>query len=540
MSRQPSTASERSGARALQAVALGVAALAAFGTSPVAAQPPANVSPLAALSSRTDSTMRNPYRIVENWPTLPQGATWGAAIGLIPDNTGGTWMMFRSEPPINLIATDGTITKSFGAGLIVQAHGFCRDHDGNFWAGDSGPFRDDPATRGRGFQLHKFSPNGKLLMSLGKPGVSRAGTDTFIGPTACAVAANGDIVIADGHWPRPSTAQQDGDRLVRIKPDGTFIRAVGRLGNGPGEFAGPHGLAFDSRGRLFVADRSNNRIQILDENLSFVDEWRHFSRPSGIAILADDTLIVSDSESGRAIEGPSVAPEGGGSMPRNPGWQNGIRIGSARDGSISEFIPGTLPEGLAADERGNIFAGLTSGCATSPSGGCLQKWVRTPSLTAATDVLRTEIEAVMRAPEGGADRQVKVVDVGDLNVAVGVLQRQRVGATRGPVRGLIHTNVTEVYYILSGGGTLVTGGQLVDATPFASDSEVVEVAVGPTLAGGFAGGERRKVAAGDVVVIPAGVPHGWAEVPDHVDYLSIRPDADHVLPSGYVNPAARR
>ena len=210
-------------------------------------------------------------------------------------------MLFRSEPPINYIAASGQITKSMGDGTIAQAHGFCMDHDGNLWAGDSGPFRDDPATRGRGFQIHKFSPEGELLLSLGKAGVSAAGEDTFVGPAACAVAASGDIIIADGHWPRPSTAQQDGDRLVRVTKDGEFIEAVGRLGAGPGEFIGPHALAFDSQGRLFVADRSNNRIQILDENLAFVDEWRHFGRPSGISILEDDTLIVADSESGRRL-----------------------------------------------------------------------------------------------------------------------------------------------------------------------------------------------------------------------------------------------
>ena len=199
--------------------------------------------------------------------------------------------MFRSEPPINYIDASGKITKSFGRGLLVQAHGFCMDHDGNLWAGDSGPFAEDPSTKGRGFQLHKLTQDGKLLFSLGKAGVSAAGGDTFIGPTACAVAANGDIIVADGHWPRPASAQQDGDRLVRLKPDGTFVRAVGSLGAGPGQFMGPHSLAFDSRGRLFVADRSNNRVQVLDENLEFVDEWKHFGRPSGVAILADDTLI---------------------------------------------------------------------------------------------------------------------------------------------------------------------------------------------------------------------------------------------------------
>jgi sugar lactone lactonase YvrE len=331
---------------------------------------------LRALSSRTTSTMTHPYRLVENWPTLEPGMRWGAAIGLIPDDTGGTWMLFRSEPPINYIDADGHITKSFGEGLFVQAHGFCMDGDGNLWAGDSGPFRDDPSTTGRGFQLHKFSQDGKLLMSVGKAGVSAAGEDTFIGPTACIQAPDGGIIVADGHWPRPSTAQQDGDRLVKITTDGRFVRAVGRLGAGPGEFMGPHSLAFDSQGRLFVADRSNNRVQILDGDLEFIDEWRHFGRPSGVAILSDDTLIVSDSESGRPIAGPDISPEGSGAPTRNPGWQSGVRIGSARDGSLHYFIPGTLPEGLAGDERGNIFAGLTSGCDASPSGGCLQKWVK--------------------------------------------------------------------------------------------------------------------------------------------------------------------
>jgi sugar lactone lactonase YvrE len=348
----------------LSSVALVTAAYSQDGGAPAALQ---------QLSDRVDTTMASRYRVLPEWPTLRPGMSWGAAIGIIPDNTGGTWMLFRSEPPINHIDADGNITKSFGEGMFVQAHGFCMDSDGNLWAGDSGPFFDNPATAGRGFQLHKFSPDGELLMSLGRAGVSRAGEDTFIGPTACIEAPDGTIIVADGHWPRPSTAQPDGDRLVVITRDGEFVRSVGRLGAGPGEFIGPHSLALDSAGRLFVADRSNNRVQILDTELRFVDEWRHFGRPSGVAILSDDTLIVSDSESGRSIDGPAAAPEGGGSMPRNPGWQRGIRIGSARTGALHEFVPGTAPEGLAGDERGNIFAGLTGNCAASPSGGCLQK-----------------------------------------------------------------------------------------------------------------------------------------------------------------------
>ena len=143
-----------------------------------------------------------------------------------------------------------------------------------------------------------------------------------------------------------------------MKPDGTFVRAVGSLGAGPGQFMGPHALAFDSRGRLFVADRSNNRVQVLDENLQFVDEWRHFGRPSGVAILRDDTLIVADSESTNLIDGPPQAPEGGGRVLRNPGWQTGIRIGSAVDGSLRHFVPGTRPKGWPATSSGTFSPGL--------------------------------------------------------------------------------------------------------------------------------------------------------------------------------------
>ena len=343
-------------------------------TVPLRAQ--RGAAPPAAGVAADPGVMNNPFRMVMPWPRLGPGMTWGAAIGIIPDGKGGTWMHFRSEPPIIHFDAAGNITTSFAGGMFVQAHGFCQDRDGNFWAGDSGPFADNASTAGRGFQLFKFSPDGKLLLTLGKAGVSKAGRDTLVGPTSCTIAPNGDIFVADGHWPRPTTAQQDGDRIVRFTTDGRFVGEWGRHGAAAGEFMGPHALAVDSQGRLFVADRSNNRIQIFDKDMKVLDDWRHFGRPSGIAILKDDTLVVSDSESGQRIDGPKDAPEGGGPVVRNPGWKNGIRIGSARDGSLRYFIPGTRPEGLAGDELGNIFAGLTGGCDASPSGGCLQKWVR--------------------------------------------------------------------------------------------------------------------------------------------------------------------
>jgi hypothetical protein len=325
---------------------------------------------------RNESTMANPYKVVPKWPNLGSIKP-GAAIGIIPDNKGGTWLHHRSEPPILHIDGSGNVTKGFANGEYVQAHGFCMDKDGNLWAGDSGPFAENPQTAGKGFVMKKWSQDGKLLLTLGKAGVSKAdGVNTFIGPTACAVNAEGNIIIADGHWPRPTSAQQDGDRLVVVTKDGKLVKEVGKLGRGPGDFMGAHSLAIDSQQRVFVADRSNNRVLVLDRNLNYVDQWKQFGRPSGVAVLNDDTLVVSDSESNAYIAGPPQAFEGGGSVVRNPGWQPGVWIGSAKDGSIRYFIPGTRPEGLGADNAGNIFAGLTGGCDTSPSGGCLHKWVR--------------------------------------------------------------------------------------------------------------------------------------------------------------------
>ena len=332
--------------------------------------------PAAAAPAPHKSAMNNPFRMLEGWPHLGDIKP-GAAIGIIPDGKGGVWLQHRSNPAIVHIDASGNIVKRFEV-TFSQAHGMCQDRDGNFWALDSGPFNDAPDAGIKGNQVFKYNQEGKLLLTLGKAGVMRAGTDTFIAPSACVITPAGDIIIADGHWPRPSKAQPDGDRLVWFTKDGKFIKSFGKLGTAPGEFMGPHSLAFDSQGRLFVADRSNNRVQIFDKDMNFVDDWKQFGRPSGVWILKDDTLIVSDSESVDTgfVPAEFKAKNPDSTTARNAGWQNGIRIGSAKDGSFRYFIPDTRPEGLAADELGNVFGGLTSGCETSRSGGCLQKYIK--------------------------------------------------------------------------------------------------------------------------------------------------------------------
>lgn len=150
-----------------------------------------------------------------------------------------------------------------------------------------------------------------------------------------------------------------------------------------------------------------------------------------------------------------------------------------------------------------------------------------------------EIAAVVSAP-GGGDREIRIVDMGRYNLGVAVLRR---GATKpgGPTGAINHTKVTEVYYVVSGGGTLVMGGEVKDLKPLAADNELVTTVVGPGNNATFvAPATTRAIKAGDVVIIPAGVYHGFSEVPDHIEYVSVRPDLDKVLPAGYVNPAIRK
>ena len=264
----------------------------------------------------------------------------------VAERCGANTCAGKMDPPILKFDQSGTLVKSFGGGMFVFPHGIAVDKDGNIWVTD-GQGRD-----GKGHQVFKFSPDGEVLMTLGKAGVAGDGPDTFNQPDDVAIAPDGDIFVSDGHTPAMGNA-----RVMKFTKDGKFIKQWGRHGSGPGEFEVPHALAFDSRGRLFVGDRANNRIQIFDQDGNFIDQWKQFSRPSGVYIDNHDVIYVTDSES---TDKPGYG--------YNPGWRRGIRVGSAKDGSVAAFIPdplspttdGKLPatsaaEGVAADAAGNVY-----------------------------------------------------------------------------------------------------------------------------------------------------------------------------------------
>jgi mannose-6-phosphate isomerase-like protein (cupin superfamily) len=159
--------------------------------------------------------------------------------------------------------------------------------------------------------------------------------------------------------------------------------------------------------------------------------------------------------------------------------------------------------------------------------------------TTATDVSAAQIQTVLKnaPPDGVSDQQIRVADMGKYNVAVGVLHR----SAKATQTSISHSQVTEVYYVMKGSGTFVTGGTMTSPTPSPADGTVVKILVGPSTNGrAIVNGQSRKIGPGDVVIVPPGVAHWFSAVDEDLDYLVFRVDADHVLPSPYVNPLVQR
>ncbi len=312
----------------------------------------------------------NPYETVTGWAKMPAGREWGSTSAVFPAPDGKhIWVAERCGAnscvgsdldPVMLFDENGKMVRSFGAGLITWPHGIFVDAENNVWIADGVGYRAVP--EGVGHTVRKFSAEGELLMTIGREGQPGNGEQTLRKPSDVLVAPNGNIFVVDSH--DASERPVLNSRVVKFDPEGRYITSWGSFGSEAGEFRYPHALAMDSEGRLFVGDRYNNRIQIFTQEGEHLATWTQFGRPSGIFIDENDTIYVADSESNTG---------------RNPGFKRGIRVGSAKDGFVREFIPdpildqdesgGSGAEGVAVDAKGNIY-----GAQVSPPG--LWKYVR--------------------------------------------------------------------------------------------------------------------------------------------------------------------
>jgi streptogramin lyase len=326
------------------------------------------------VSKRTaeDKALPNPFLRNEAWYQMPKGRLLGAVSGIDIDKDGKSiWIIERCAgrdmcldshiSPIIHFSPEGKVLATFGADLVAYPHGLHVDKDNNIWVTDLQSNVDPAGRRGSpigamkdkvpqaGATVLKFSPQGKLLMTLGTPGVYGKDATHLSQPSDVITNANGDIFVADAHDSRPSN-----DRIVKFDKTGKYIKewAACRPEDASQLDCG-HALAFDSKGRLFVGNRGNNSVDIYDQDGKLFDRWKQFGKPSGLFIDKNDTLYVSDSQSG---------------MMEQNAFVKGVHIGSAVTGKVTAFIPdplgnsspwsgpGTMsPEGVAVAADGTIY-----------------------------------------------------------------------------------------------------------------------------------------------------------------------------------------
>jgi hypothetical protein len=315
-----------------------------------------------ALAQSPFISVPDPYQPpVMNWGQLPEGRTWGSVAGTYFDSKGNLWVFERCggtgggcadsnlDPILEFNPATGKLLKSFGAGLFVEPHAIFIDAKDNVWVADQA------ARPGKGATVVEFSPDGKVLLTLGTPGVTGDPPNAFNTPTGVVVAKNGDIFVSDGH----SGNKLGIARVVKFSKDGKYLMTWGgQKGNDLGQMSDVHCIAMDSQGRIFVCDRRNDRVSIFDQNGKFIDAWKQFGIPSDIYIDKNDVMYAADNLITKAEgKAATVAP---------PEFARGIAIGSAKDGKVTGFIldPDQDPkdasigaENMAAQLDGTLYAG---------------------------------------------------------------------------------------------------------------------------------------------------------------------------------------
>jgi DNA-binding beta-propeller fold protein YncE len=342
----------------------------------------------------TGEGLPNPTpKVTQNWGELPAGRKWGTSAGLDVDpKDGHIWAYERCgagtlggaggggttcetnevDPVFKFDRHTGKVLANFGKGLMITPHGIHVDRDGNVWIADFAGNKEGT----KGHQVHKFSPKGEKLLSLGIAGKPGNADGQFNQPNDVVVGPDGSIYVSDGHDAQGMTtnaAIAEGlkrgatSRISKFSRDGKFIKSWGTIGVRHGEFRTPHALVFDAKGRLWVADRGNHRLEIFDQEGKYLESRYMYGRISGIFIRGN-TVYAIDSESGPL---------------NHANWRNGVRIGPLDEDRITGFVPpferedrvyqGTAGEGIAVDAEGNIYAAEGPNSLTQ-AGGAFTKY----------------------------------------------------------------------------------------------------------------------------------------------------------------------
>lgn len=236
----------------------------------------------AAAQQSTLGSLFQRYDVNPRWAQLPAGEAWGASTSSVAaDGQGAVVVLVRAAPYVRAFTREGQPTRSWGdAGLFELAHSVHFGPDGAVWATDP-----------NAHVVHKFSPEGKLVLTLGRKGVpgDNASRDAFNEPNSVGFAANGDVFVSDGYG---------NSRVVQLRADGAFVRIIGgRKGSGPGDLEIPHGVAIDAQGRVLVADSGNARVAVFDKDGAFLKSLHAPSR-GGLIVTPDGTVYVSDVNAG--------------------------------------------------------------------------------------------------------------------------------------------------------------------------------------------------------------------------------------------------
>jgi len=285
------------------------------------------------------------YRVDPDWPQRPAGVEWGQTAGVAVDAEDQIWVHTRANPPVQVYTPDGKYVRGWGEGIIGSAHYLKIGPEGNIWMADV-----------KDHVVRQFTPQGRLLKTLGTPGEAGDDDHHLNKPTDMAITPDGQVFVSDGYG---------NSRVVHFDENGRFVKAWGSAGTGPGQFNLVHGIVVDSKGRLYVADRSNARIQVFDQSGRFIEQWRNLLVPWGLSITKDDEIWACGSS-------PMAWEEADGMLGCPPKDQLFMRLSTSGKllqiwlvpkGEDGQEKPGEVNwvHAMDLDSNGNIYAGDIQG-----------------------------------------------------------------------------------------------------------------------------------------------------------------------------------